>query len=319
MKVFDIILLFLLIIVLGVASYFLYLNLPGEKVLLKPIYNGSDNEISHNNENATDGEYTRSKQFYENMRFPDRTISYNIDESCSEIKKNQAIAAFSSLESRTLLIFNNAENSANAQIKVLCSDISPEPEQEGHFVAGEGGPTKIINTSLYSVIFEGKLSLYRDEKCGTPHIALHEILHVLGFDHNNNPGSILYPTLDCSQKLDDYLAEKINELYRAPSLPDLRILDVQATKSGRYLNFDIKVINQGLKDTENVVLEVYADGEFASRFELDALEVGTTKTLNVENSRLPSRNSKEITFFVDKENRIQELNENNNEVQLAVE
>ena len=34
--------------------------------------------------------------------------------------------------------------------------------EEGFFVAGEGGPSEVINTSLYGVIFKGKVSFFRE-------------------------------------------------------------------------------------------------------------------------------------------------------------
>lgn len=318
MKALDFIIILFLLIILAGASYFLYLNIPGKEVGLKIVNDNISDKNGFFNKRNENANYSESKQFYENMRFPDRVITYHVDEGCSESKKSRAVEAFSILEARTILTFIG-ENKRDVQIKVVCSNVSPEPDQEGHFVAGEGGPTRIINTSLYAVILEGKFSLYRDDKCDTSHIALHELLHVLGFDHNNDPGSILYPTLNCDQILDQYFIDEINRLYVVSAKPDLKIQNVNATKSGRYLNFNINIINQGLVDTDNVVLGIYADGDFVSEFDLDEINIGSIKTLNVQNARLPSRFIKEITFFVDRENIIDELIEDNNQIELVVE
>ena len=112
-----------------------------------------------------------------------------------------------------------------------CSDITPEPTQKDHFVAGEGGPTLVINTTVYAIILEGKIALYRHEICDEPQIALHELLHALGFDHNSNSKSIMYPITNCAQELDDYIVQTINQLYSVPSRGDLLIEEIDANKS----------------------------------------------------------------------------------------
>lgn len=321
------ILIFLIIVLIG-TLYYLYLNLPGKTEELK-IINGLNEDSLGGNKTNYGGNYTASQQFYENMRFPDRRISYNIAEQCDDKRRTEALEAFSVLDSKTSLAFYE-ENEANAEISILCSDIAPEPEDEGHFIAGEGGPTEIINTSLYSVIFKGKMSLFKQDNCPTTHVALHEILHVLGFQHNNNPGSILYPTLDCNQIFDDYLIDEINKLYSEDGLPDLKIISVEGNKSGRYLNFDVRVVNQGLKPVTSVKLKVYGDedviefrdaetGEEVPYLNLEDIDVGTTKIFTVQNAKLSSRGVQEITFIVDEGNEIKEIFENNNIVKLKVE
>lgn len=323
----SVLILIFLIVVLVFGLYFLYLNLPGETQNLIPL-NGIDKESIGKGDVQPNGTYTVSKQFYENMRFPNREISYHIAANCDNKRKNEALEAFSVLENETVLSFYSASN-ANAEIKILCSDIAPDPEEEGHFIAGEGGPTEIINTSLYSVIFSGRMSLYRSDSCPTTHVALHEVLHVLGFEHNNNPGSILYPTLDCSQEFDQYIADEIDRIYENDGLPDLKISEVNANKSARYLNFQIKIINQGLKDAEEVILKVYGDGEVIKfrdntlgtdvpYLNLSNIEVGTTKIFTVLNARLASRGVEEVTFIIDEDNSIEELFENNNRVELML-
>ncbi len=314
MKGADFLLLGFLLLLLGVAVYALYLNLPGEEVEFIKI-NGNNNQIKQNQTFEDNTNYDESKQFYENMRFRDKHITYFLEEDCDEERRLRVEEAFDTLESETILSFS--ESSTDAEIIITCSEIAPDPEQKGHFIAGEGGPAHIINTSLYAVIFDGKISFFRPEKCDKPNIAIHELLHVLGFDHNNNPNSILYPTLDCNQVIDEYLIEQINWLYSADSLPDLYISEVEAKKSGRYVNFDIKIVNQGLSNAEGVTLEIYAGDRFIKEFELQTIEIGTTKILNVENLAVP-RTTKEITFSVDDENDIKELFDNNNQVKLVV-
>jgi len=300
--------LIILLILLGGALYFLWLNLPGKPVELTFI-----NSISSGEEFVN---YSSSKQFYSNLRFPNREISYRIEPACGTKKNMEIQEAFSILESRTILDFYTAPQE-EAEITIFCSEIAPGSKGQGYFVAGEGGPTEVINTTLYGVIFSGKVSFFRDERCNKPNIAIHEILHVLGFDHNDNPNSILFPTLNCAQTIDDSIIKDINALYSVKSAADLKIIDVDATKSGRYLNFEIEVINQGLRDADNVILSIYSDDKFVKEFDLESIGVGTRKFLTVENLRV-SRSSEKIIFVIDESDVIDELFENNNVAELVL-
>ena len=298
----------LLLILLGGALYYLYTNLPGKPVELIE---------THQNQNSNEFvEYSKSKQFYENMRFPEKKIGYKIEEACDEQKTSEVNQAFSILEGLTILEFY--PDSTNGKLTIYCSDIEPETKKEGYFVAGEGGPTEVINTTLYGVILSGKISFYRDEKCEKPNIALHELLHALGFDHNNNPDSILFPTLDCDQTIDESIISDINNLYSTNSAPDLKITDVSAIKKGRYMDFKIELINRGLKDASQVFLGVYSDDQFTKEFNLEDLKIGTKKFLDVKNFKLLSRNTKNVKFFVDYGNKVDEIFENNNQIDLTL-
>ena len=297
-----------LLTLLGIAVWMLYLTLPGEKVNFLPT------DISPGVTLDDDLTRVESEQFYERMRFTDRKISYRIEETCSDEKAREMREAFDIFESSTVLEFYSSND---AQIVIECSNLAPDPEFANHFVAGEGGPTEVINNTLYAVILSGKISFFRDEECSEPKIATHELLHVLGFNHNDDPNSILYPTLNCNQEIDDYLIDDINELYEADSNPDLKIERVNATKSGPYLKFEISVKNQGLAGAENAALRVYADNKEVKDFDLNSIEVGTSKILTVENVRV-SRFAKELSFVVDPDNEIEEIFENNNRLDLIL-
>ena len=246
-------------------------------------------------EGKTNTVYTNSTQFYPNMRYPDRRISFSISKDCREKKLSAIIDSFSILSEKTVLELYYVGD--DGEIEVLCSNLSPRPEDSGHFVAGEGGPRDILETGLYYVILSGKISLYRDETCKEPKIAIHEILHSLGFDHNNNPRSIMYPVTNCDQEIDDYIIKEINELYSVDSMPDLTISKADVKKTGRYISFNLEVLNQGLRQARDVDLEVYADGEFVKSYSLDDIGIGIKKIIQVDNLRVSSE-TQEIKFFV---------------------
>lgn len=300
--------LFLVVLLVGLAVsfYYLYQFWPSEPVDLQVV---QDEPVVVVN-NAVP-----SKQFYEHMRYSDRIITYNIASSCSNDRFLSMETAFVNVESVTVLEFESV--SSDPMIRILCSNVAPEAGQEDYFVAGEGGPARVLNSTLYSVILEGKIALYRDDKCDGARVATHELLHALGFDHNNKASSILYPTLRCDQEIDPEIVDSINSLYRFDSLPDLLFFSTQATKSGRYLNFNIEILNQGLKESGPAMVSVYAGEKKVDEFEIGAVGIGARKILTVENLKIPSSTS-EISFVVDEANVVSELYENNNIASLKL-
>lgn len=258
----------------------------------------------------------KSKQFYPNLRFKDRVITYKFDPRCTEAKENQMAQTFKLFEDRTVVSFT--ETSGDPDLYIACSELAPEPEAAGHFVAGEGGPTRILNGTLYTIILESKISLYEEEQCSEPHIAVHELLHVFGFDHNNDRTSILYPTLDCAQVYNSYFFERINELYAADSLPDLVPSNITLSKAGRYIEFTIDVSNQGLDLAKNIQLGLYADNKIVDTFDLGDIDIGTKKVFTVRNLRVTSGAS-QLEFRVDPENAQSELSESNNNAAFSIE
>jgi len=147
------------------------------------------------------------------------------------------------LQNYTILNFH--EVNTNGEVNVYCSD-----EVKGltnkYFIAGEGGPDFIINTSNYNIILNGTVLLYRANKCDRPVVVMHEILHVLGFKHTIDKNSILYATSNCNQEITKEVIDEIDYLYKDPSLPDLEFTKLNATKQGVFLNFETEIKNVGL-------------------------------------------------------------------------
>ncbi len=302
---------FFLIILLGAllySAYYLYIYWPREPVVLDRI------EMNKSTIKVENG--FPNKQFYERMRYSDENISYFIASSCSSKHSDAMLEAMRNLENLTNLNFKNGTES-KAELKILCSNVAPEAGEENHFVAGEGGPSRILNTSLYSVILEGKVALYREESCSESKVATHEILHALGFNHNNNSNSIMYPVLKCDQQIDEEIINSINKLYSVKSLPDLVVYSTNATKSGRYLNFHIEILNQGLIASETVKIGIYVGDKFVESFDMGAISIGSRKLLDVENLKISNSASK-IDFRIDSDNLIEEIDEQNNNAVLQL-
>ena len=295
---------FILIVILGVlfSGSYLILSLGSEEQKYDDFFY------------SFEGQNVSGLQFYPNMRYRGEKINYSISDSCDSSKREDAVEAFSIIDMSSSISFY--EVSDNGEIRILCSDVAPKPEEETHFVAGEGGPSEIINASVYSVILVGKVSLYRSEKCSSPQIAIHEVFHALGFDHSNSPSDVMYPVTDCSQKISNKVFESIDELYSVKSAPDLVIEKSNASQSGRFLSFQISVANFGLKDANSVKLTVYADSEEVNSYDLNVVGIGVRKMIKVQNLKLSS-GVKRVSFSVETDEN--EISKSNNVVEMFVE
>ena len=147
MKIIDLIILFLLLVLLGFGLFVLWYAFPFDKV--------NYNEFVSNSSSINISSETVVHQFYPNMRYKDKRISYRIEEACTQTKAQDIISALKIIEEKTRLTFYP---SSNAEIIYLCNEIAPDSMEEGHFIAGEGGPSAILNSSLFSIILTGKVS-----------------------------------------------------------------------------------------------------------------------------------------------------------------
>ena len=311
-KFIEILTLIILVVILAVLSYIAWDLYP--KLINKDVEFFSNDSGSYGV--FSGGEVfgiSDGSQFYPNMRYKNKEIKYWVEPICSDEKKLEIRGALTTLSERTVLTFKNV-NKVSAELSIFCSEIAPESGDDSHFIAGEGGPSRILNTSLYTVILSGKVSLFRDDKCEKPQVAIHEILHALGFDHKKDPNSVLYPVTNCNQEIDQSIIDDLNRLYNVESLPDLAIKSAKANLSGRYMNFNVAVENQGLQDSSDATLEVYDSDGFVKSFSLGSLEVGAIKTISVQNLRVSPDVSK-IYFLVMSG---KEITMENNKVDMVV-
>lgn len=249
-------------------------------------------------------------QFYKNMRFPYKRISYQIADKCTLQKKGEMTRAFEIIEEKTLLEFYPLEGGV---INVYCEDKTRIGEG-GLFIAGEGGPSNVSLGKQFSVIQGGEILLIRNSNCQKPNVAIHELLHVLGFDHSDNPNNIMYPIGNCKQTIGDDLINKINELYSIPSLSDLVFENVSASMKGRTIDLAISVENQGLIDSESFDIVIYGDDKEIKRFESKGLQVGYREKITLTNQIISQWKINELRFVI--ENNFEELNKKNNEIIL---
>lgn len=252
-----------------------------------------------------------SMQFYPNLRFPSSDISYKI-EGCSLQRQNDMEYAFNLMGNLTSLKFYPISN--NEEISIGCED---KPRIEEHyFIAGEGGPTNITVSGNFNVITHGEILLLRESKCPKPNVGLHELLHVLGFEHSTNPQNILYNITNCEQRIGDDVVDLINELYLTPSLPDLLFVNASAIMSGRFLTINMTVLNGGLKDSDDFKINIYISEKSAKEFDFMPLEIGTGRIIYSENIFISQLNVDEIELSIDSS--FDEVDKTNNKIKLKI-
>ena len=298
----------LLVAFLAMTSFaFLYVGSRGEPVTLK-----SDNVVREPVEII---DYGATPVFAENMRFNHNIISYFIEADCSFIRRRSMIEAFNLFDEKMGLI-SFYEVGGDADINVGCSDDYIKLGED-LFAAGEGGPSRIINTSVFKTIEAGKILLYENSRCKNPVVELHELCHVFGFDHSNDPMNIMYNISDCEQEISEDMIELMDALYSIEALPDASISNLSAVKKGRYLSFNVSILNEGLVGIDEIVLSIVVDGDEIQSMNLGEIGIGYGRTLRAENVRLPSSGVEKIDFVVDRAGLVREFNEGNNQVSVV--
>ena len=251
-------------------------------------------------------------QFYENMRFPSSSISYRIEDDCTLSKKASMKEAFALLENATVLDFYPVVY--GEEIIVECD--STALIEGGMFIAGEGGPTNITVAGDLNIISSGKILLLREPKCSRPNVPLHELLHVLGFDHSENEDNVMYEITRCKQTLGEDIPMFINELYSIPSAPDLVFEDAEGFMQGKYLNANLSIRNIGILPSEETNILVYADDKVVKEIVLEKLDVGYGTKISLYNIWINKISISEIKFVIDSD--FEEMSISNNEISLSL-
>jgi len=300
----------IMLIIIGIIiflGYYIYLNLPRGPKQLQVI----------TNPNFEQPVISEVNQFYPNMKFNHNNIGYSIYSSCDEDKKNRMVQAFKELSNKVpLLTFVPLIRSPD--IEISCDENEGQKIDKKHFVAGEGGAKEIIQTGRYNIVTEGIILLYENKKirtktCDYPNVELHELLHVLGFDHSEDQRSIMYPFIEsCDQILDQSISDQLNIMYSEENLPDLYFDKLEVVKKGRYIDFNLTIKNSGSLKSEEIKLTILDGENIIEEKDMGEIEFGAGVTLTTKNLKLKKLNPDQIQFIIDKDNIIREIDETNN-------
>lgn len=252
-------------------------------------------------------------QFYPNLRYSHSNISYDIDASLCTIKKqDDMLRAFDIIGNLTVLSFHPKKSNPN--ILITCDD--KVVVEEDYFVAGEGGPVNITKSGEFNVISEGKILLLKESDCENPNVAIHELLHALGFNHSTNRNNIMYPVTKCSETIGDDIPLLINELYSIPSYSDLSFGNVSAMIHGRYLDTNITIVNHGLIKAGSSELVISGGGDEIDKQAIIPLEAGTEITFFFRNIPMGNININELEYTLQSD--FNEIDKGNNQVILKI-
>jgi hypothetical protein len=152
-------------------------------------------------------------QFFPNLRFDHTNISYNLTPYCKGEEQTLRIpSAFTTLHNKVpALTFY--ETNGSADIEIIChSDVVEEGD---FYTMGEAYSTYDNRTNI---LLNGHIDIYAYHagvsKCHWGGIELHEILHILGFEHETiYKQSIMNPEVNCKLKLQNYTINELNRLY----------------------------------------------------------------------------------------------------------
>ena len=268
--------------------------------------------MKNRNSNFSIGALSGDMQFYSNMRYPAQKISYKIY-GCPLQKKDDVKRAFDTLSNKTILYFYPIYN--DEEISVRCD--SKTRIESSVFIAGEGGPTNITKTDKFSVIHNGEILLIKESQCENPNIAIHEILHALGFKHSNNPDNIMYNFSRCSQTIGDDMISIINKIYSYPSYADINLEDVSAVMHGLYLDVNLTAMNEGLNNSGNAKIKIYADDKMIKELDLTPIGIGYGRVISLYNIFIKKLSVDELKIVAETD--FSELDKTNNEVLLQIQ
>ncbi len=149
------------------------------------------------------------------------TYSFKDEKSCGKVQAFRLRWGFEEIQKQISLTFT--ETDGETDIEIYCYREVPSP-MTGYVTAGEANYEHIENKIIKGIIIfynSGVSGTYGGGCTKYPDTEIHEILHTFGFEHSENPRSIMFPYGDiCRHKIDEETINKLKEIYGlSPNLP----------------------------------------------------------------------------------------------------
>ena len=86
--------------------------------------------------------------------------------------------------------------------------------------------------------------------------------------------------------------------------------------NGKYLDANISLRNNGLRESEEIILKIYADNELIKEIKIDKIDVGYGRITTLKNIFVNQKNVETLEFVIDTDS--EELNKDNNRMILSL-
>ena len=250
-----------------------------------------------------------------NIRWSVLPIKVYVDENdCTFGEKNDIINGINKWNialGKTFFAITN--DSKEADVIAKCTDfIRDYIEQNGIVILGEAKIERTVDTGLFNISESAIVYIKtRSKKCIEPVTVIHEFGHILGLDHVNDTKNIMYPYEDCDEEIENYTIETIKNLYSFQSLAELAFENISVNLENDKLVVDGILRNYGLVASNKTNLVIYVDNK--TFYTLDIQELNPGEGIKFTVSGFLDKPFKQIVIYIDEENNVSELFENNNE------
>ena len=266
--------------------------------------------------------YETTPLLFPRIRWAKMPISvYVVSSNCSAVQVQEVSDAENIWTQKTngIISFTDSNSPSQADVVVDCLKDSSSIREGRRIIkkVGEGGPSSVYDTGLFNLTTKGKIYLFTSTTgCDRPIIAIHEMGHVIGLDHSDNPSSVMHEYEVCSQEITPEIVNTIKSLYSYPAKPDLYFFDASASQKNFYLYLNMTIKNEGLVDSQPTNVSVIANGKEVKSIPLDSIKPAQGYIYSISNLFV-SNEVTDLKLVIDPTNQMEELFKSNNMISLT--